>query len=140
MHSIQLLTDPDQLPDNKLFEGILSEQLNQIYLQIETIISALGLTAAWHYYHDGKAWLCKITHKKKTIVWLSLWNHCIKTSFYFTEKTREGVMSLGIDNDIKSSFAQANTIGKLIPLILIIERVDQSDDFEKIAAYKMSLK
>lgn len=65
MHSIQLLTDPDQLPGNKLFEGILSEQLNQIYLQIETIISALGLTAEWHYYHDGKAWLCKITHKRK---------------------------------------------------------------------------
>lgn len=86
MNTTQLLTDPDQLPDNKLFEDILSKQLLHTYLQIENIVSALGLNAEWRYYHDGKAWLCKITNKKKTIAWLSLWNDCIKTSFYFTEK------------------------------------------------------
>lgn len=139
MNTTQLLTDPDQLPDNKLFEEILSKQLYETYQQIENIISALGLTAEWRYYHDGKAWLSKITNKKKTIAWLSLWNDCIKTSFYFTEKTREGVMLLDINNDIKTSFAQAKTIGKLIPLILTIEQPNQADDFKTIAAYKMAI-
>lgn len=27
----------------------------------------------WRYYKDGKSWLCKITQKNKTIVWISLW-------------------------------------------------------------------
>ncbi|MDD2284538.1 MAG: DUF3788 family protein [Paludibacter sp.] len=98
------------------------------------------MTAEWRYSHDGKAWLCKVTNKKKTIAWLSLWNHCIKTSFYFTDKTREGVMLLDIGNDIKTSFAQAKTIGKLIPLILTIGQPDQADDFKKIAVYKMHVK
>lgn len=140
MNTTQLLTDPDQFPDNKLFEDILSKQLLHTYLQIENIVSALGLNAEWRYYHDGKAWLCKITNKKKTIAWLSLWNDCIKTSFYFTEKTHEGVMLLDINNDIKTSFAQSKTIGKLIPLILIIEQPNQANDFKKIAEYKMTLK
>lgn len=140
MNTTQLLTDPDQLPSNELFEVILSKQLLQTYLQIENIISAFGLNTEWRYYHDGKAWLCKITNKKKTIAWLSLWSDCIKTSFYFTEKTREGVMLLDIGNDIKTFFAQAKTIGKLTPLILIIKRPNQADDFKKIAEYKMTLK
>ena len=140
MNTTQLLTDPNQIPSNKLFEVILSKQLLQTYLQIENIISALGLNAEWRYYHDGKAWLCKITDKKRTIAWLSLWKDCIKTSFYFTEKTREGVMLLDIGNDIKTSFAEAKTIGKLIPLILIIEQPNQADDFKKIAEYKITLK
>lgn len=140
MNTTQLLTDPDQLPSNELFEAILSKQLLQTYLQIENIISALGLNTEWRYYHDGKAWLCKITNKKKTIAWLSLRSDCIKTSFYFTEKTREGVMLLDIGNDIKTFFAQAKTIGKLTPLILIIKRPNQADDFKKIAEYKMTLK
>lgn len=140
MNTIQLLTNPDQLPDNKLFEEILCKQLYQTYLQIESSISALGLSAEWRYYHDGKAWLCKITHKKKTVAWLSLWNHCIKISFYFTEKTREGVMLLDVGNDIKTSFAQAKTIGKLIPLMLDLDQPDQIDGFTKTAIYKMNLK
>lgn len=140
MNITQLLTDPDQLPSNELFEVILSKQLLQTYLQIENIISAFGLNTEWRYYHDGKAWLCKITNKKKTIAWLSLWSDCIKTSFYFTEKTREGVMLLDIGNDIKTFFAQAKTIGKLTPLILIIKRPNQADDFKKIAEYKITLK
>lgn len=140
MNTSQLLSNPDQLPSNKLFEKILSKQLLQTYLQIENIVSALGLNAEWRYYNDGKAWLCKITDKKKTIAWLSLWKDCIKTSFYFTEKTREGVMLLDISNDIKTSFAEAKTIGKLIPLILILEQPNQADDFKKIAVYKMTLK
>jgi len=49
-------------------------------------------------------------------------------------------MLLDIGNDIKTSFAQAKTIGKLIPLILTIGQPDQADDFKKIAVYKMHVK
>lgn len=140
MNSTQLLSDPDQLPGNELFKEILNKQLYQTYLQIENIISTLGLKTEWRYYHDGKAWLYKITFKKTTIAWLSFWNECIKISFYFTEKTREGVMQLDIGNDIKSAFARAKTIGKLIPIILELEQPEQIQNFTRIAAYKMNLK
>ena len=50
----------------------------------------------WRYYNDGKAWLCKVVNKKKTVFWLSIWEHYFKTSFYFTEKHLESIDALNI--------------------------------------------
>jgi hypothetical protein len=139
-NSAQLLRNPEQEPGDRLFREILSEQLYQTYEELLKIVSEMGLSYEWRFYNDGKAWLCKITHKKKTVAWLSLWENTFKTGFYFTEKTSAGIMSLDVDDKIKSSFSQNKPIGKLFPLALEINRKNKLDDFRKIAAYKMSLK
>ena len=136
----QLLRDPEQTPNEILFNEILSKQLFQTYQELQKIVSDFGLLVEWRYYNDGKAWLCKITHKKKTIVWISLWESFFKSSFFFTEKNRSGIEGLDIDTTIKASFAGAKPIGKLIPLILDIESVSELEDFRKIVDYKLSLK
>lgn len=136
----QLLGDPAQEPGDRLFREILSEQLYQTYEELLKILSEMGLSHEWRWYNDGKAWLCKITQKKKTVAWLSLWENTFKTSFYFTEKTGDGIKNLDIDNRLKSSFAQNKSIGKLIPLTLEIDNKPKLEDFRKIAEYKMTLK
>jgi len=139
-NSAQLLRNPETEPGDRLFRVILSEQLCQTYEELLKIVSQMGLSHEWRYYNDGKAWLCKITHKKKTVAWLSLWENTFKTGFYFTEKTGAGIISLDIDNKIKSSFSQNKPIGKLLPLTLEIDHKNKLEDFRKIAVYKMSLK
>jgi hypothetical protein len=94
MESEQLLRDPQQKPDEKLFKTILNKQLYHLYEELQNMLSKIGLSAEWRYYNDGKSWLYKITYKKKTIAWLSLWKYFFKTSFYFTEKTSAGIMKL----------------------------------------------
>ncbi len=136
----QLLRNPEQIPNEELFEEILPKQLLQSYKEIDKIIADFGLFIEWRYYNDGKVWLCKITGKKKTIVWISLWENLIKSSFFFTEKNRSGVESLSIDPKIKTSFSKEKSIGKLTPLILEIENIAELDDFKKIIEYKLSLK
>jgi hypothetical protein len=84
--------------------------------------------------------LYKITYKKKTIAWLSLWKYFFKTSFYFTEKTSAGIMKLDIEDNLKSTFLETRMIGKLIPLILKIDDPGKLVYFRRIAKYKMSLK
>jgi len=135
-----LLRDPLQEPGDKLFREILSEQICQTYEELLKIVSEMGLSHEWRYYNDGKAWLCKITHKKKTVAWLSLWGNAFKTGFYFTEKTGAGIESLDINSKIKSSFSTNKPIGKLIPLTLEIDNLTKLNDFRKIAEYKMALK
>jgi hypothetical protein len=139
-NSQMLLRDPGQEPVKSLVKEILSEQLYKAYEELLKIIPELGLSYEWRYYNDGKAWLCKITHKKKTVAWLSLWENAFKTSFYFTEKTGAGIESLDIDSRIKSSFLQNKAIGKLIPLTLEIDNKTKLDDFRRIAEYKITLK
>jgi len=135
--SEQLLRDPQQKPDVKLFKIILNEQL---YEELQNILSEIGLSSEWRYYNDGKSWLYKITYKKRTIAWLSLWEYFFRASFYFTEKTRNGIMKLDIEDNLKSSFLEDRMIGKLIPLILKIDDPGKLLDFRRIAEYKMSLK
>ena len=139
-NSAQLLRNPEPEPGDRLFSDILSEQLYQTYEELLKMVSEMGLSHEWRYYNDGKAWLCKITHKKKTVAWLSLWENAFKTGFYFTEKTGAGITSLDIDNKIKSSFSQNKPIGKLLPLTLEIDHKNKLEDFRKIAEYKMALK
>ncbi len=139
-NSKKLLSDPGQIPGEALFREILDETLFQAYAMLQEIISSTGLSGEWRYYNDGKAWLYKVTFKKKTVAWVSLWEESIKTSFYFTEKNCGGIMDLDIAESVKTAFSQAKSIGKLIPLTLDLKQKEDAEDFRKIAAYKMSLK
>ncbi|MDR2009440.1 MAG: DUF3788 domain-containing protein [Bacteroidales bacterium] len=138
---IQLLKDPNVEPSDSVLETILDKEIFTLYKDIMDIIAnKYGLVPEWRYYNDGKAWLCKVLNKKKTVFWLSVWDGLIKTSFFFTEKTRDAVFELDIDNKIKDEFEKVKIIGKLIPLILDINKKEQLKDLKKIIEYKKSLK
>jgi len=72
--------------------------------------------------------------------WFSLWVHCIKISFYFTAKTSVGVYDLGISEKIKDNLRKSDNVGKMIPLILDIDKRTQLPDLWTIVRYKKNLK
>jgi hypothetical protein len=90
----------------------------------------------WNYYKDGKAWLCKVLYKKKTVFWLSIWEKYFKLAFYFTEKTGKEINELDIDVSIKEDFKQAKPIGRLLPLVIEMRKKEQLKDVLKIIEYK----
>jgi hypothetical protein len=137
-----LLRDPGTYPTNEVLENALGEDNYKVFDKFIEIIteSDLGLTPEWKYYNDGKAWLCKVGFKKKTMFWLSIWKMHFKLGFYFTENNRSGVNELNIDPSIKEEFSQSKNIGKLIPLEIKMSRAEQIEDVIKIIGYKKSLK
>ena len=140
-NQIMLLREAEVEPTNKVLGKALGKELFKVYRELLKSISAeFGLEHEWRFYKDGKAWLLKATSKKKTIFWLSAWEKFIKTSFYFTEKTCLGIFDLPISGEIKEKFEKAKLVGKLIPLILNIERKEQLNDFREIVQYKKGLK
>ncbi len=138
--SAQLLRDPEREPSDEVLKSTLGDDFYALYRKIQHIFKEEGLSTEWRYYKDGKAWLCKVAGKKKTILWLSAWDAGFKVSFYFTEKTKEGVSGLAIADEIKGSFARAVPVGKLIPLTIDLKNVFQLEDLRKIAVYKKELK
>jgi len=132
----QLLKDPSVLPDEKSVREALGEKIYPVYPELIKKIDTLGFTHEWNYYKDGKAWLCKVVYKKKTVFWLSIWHQYVKVGFYFTEKYLEAVNQLDIDSGIKRRFLENKPIGKLIPLIMDIKSVDQLEDLNKVALFK----
>lgn len=123
----------------------LSNALGDSYLVFEELIKEItgpdfGLVTEWNYYRDGKAWLCKVIFRKKTIFWLSVWDKYFKIVFYFTEKNYKGVFESGISEHIKQDFASSITTSKFIPLEICVQKKEQITDILIIAAYKKSLK
>lgn len=137
----QLLREENPFPD----AGVLKLNLGDIYDVYAVLASIItnepcSLQMEWNYYKDGKAWLCKITFRKKTVMWLSVWDDCFKVSFFFTEKSKSGIEELKIDPSIKESFLKSKNIGKLIPLVIAIKEKNQVDDILKIIEFKKSIK
>ncbi len=136
-----LLRDKEIEPTNEVLENVLGKELFNIYQELIKIFSnEFSLELQWQFYKDGNAWLCKVVDKKKTILWLSVWENYIKTGFYFTEKTGIGVLELDIDNKLKEVFEVAKPIGKLIPLIIDINQQKQIKDLKEVVKYKKGLK
>lgn len=139
---MQLFKDPETFPSDEELKKALGQDVFSIYQKLFETLSQteFGLSHEWRYYNDGKAWLCKVTDRKKTIFWLSVWEKFFKISFYFTEKTRSGISELNISTDVIRKFEQTAPVGKLIPLTLEIRNNNQSGDLLKIIQYKMKLK
>ena len=137
-NEILVLTDPMQEPNNKILERTL-ETKYKIFEDFVSKINEMGLILEWNYYKDQKGWLCKVLHKKKNICWLSIWNIGFKLTFYFSEKTIDGVYELNINDKIKKSTNEIKPVGKLRPLIILIANKILNDSI-KILEYKINVK
>lgn len=135
------LRDAAIYPTDEVLMDVLGDVFKVYSLFIETItIDPLSLSVEWRYYNDGKAWLAKVQSKKKTILWLSVWDDLFKITFYFTEKNIEAIAGLNITEVIKVEFCKAKPVGRLIPLILEVREIDQMDDLLTLVRFKKSLK
>jgi hypothetical protein len=135
----KLLTDPERAPTPELLESEFGK-LYPLYTELTDMLESddFGLGIEWRYYKDGKAWLCKITRKKKTVVWMSAWHDYLNLGFYFTEKTGVGIPELEIAQELKENYATADPIGKMKPLTIDLKESSQLQDLRKLLRYKIS--
>ena len=133
----QRLTDPKISPSEDVFNNAFGQWYPVFREFISTIESDdYQFSTEWRFYKDGKAWLCKICSKKKTVVWLSAWADCFKLGFYFTEKTGAGIPELDIDESLKEDYASGKPIGRLKPLVATINSKSQLADIYTLLKYK----
>lgn len=133
-----LLRDPNILPDENVLKSILGNSF-EVYIMLFNRIAEAGLIPQWNYYKDGKAWLCKVQYKKKTVFWFSVWDLYFKVGFYFTEKIFPAFQELNIDSSIKDQLAGAKPFGKLYPLTFTVNDDSLLDDIYKVIDFKKKL-
>ena len=136
-----LLKEQEIYPSEEVLKNVLG-QVYVVWAEFETqvIQGEFSLTLDWNYYKDQKTWLCKVCHKKKTIFWLSVWEGFFKTTFYFTEKHLEGIAGLEISEQIKENFCRTKPVGKLLPMLISIDKQEQLPDLLKIVKFKKEWK
>ena len=131
-----LLNKPEIFPTNEVLKEVLKESYT-VFEELSALLTNERLVSDWKYYNDGKAWLCKVSNKNKTVFWLSVWNGYFKTSFFFLERHLEGIMALGIDD---THFTIEKEWGKMIPLLFNISKSEQLPDLLKMVEYKKKAK
>jgi len=98
------------------------------------------MTYKWRYYRDGKAWLCKVQKKKKTIIWMSAWKGFMKATIYFPQKYLEKLYKLDIAEEVISKIKLTKDVGKSKPCIFEIRDKQILNDFEKVMYLKIECK
>ncbi len=133
------LKDENVAPDDGVLKDVLGAGY-PAYIALLDLFDNHGLTHEWRYYHDGKAWLCKVQSKKRTIVWMGVRQSVLLATIYFPEKSAELVYELELSPQRKEQIRATGRIGK--SRACVFEVVDESvlEEFSQVMLLKLKLK
>jgi Protein of unknown function (DUF3788) len=130
------LKDENIYPDEKILRNVLGKSYEAFARMLE-LYDNNELTHEWRYYKDGKAWLCKVQKKKKTIVWMSAWPQYMIAAIYIPKRLLDNVYALDISEETKQKIKATKDVGKSKPCIFEIRDEKILSDFEKVMHYKI---
>jgi len=132
------LKNPDYYPDDTVLQKILGPSF-KAYKELLYIFEQNEMQYEWRYYKDGKAWLCKVQKRKKTIVWMSAWKGYMQASIYIPLKNIDEVMKIGIDKATQDKIKNTRDVGKSKPCIFEIKNIEILEQLKMVMQYKESL-
>lgn len=133
------LTNENSYPDDSVLKTVLGDAYAP-YTELLNMFASNNMDYEWRYYKDGKAWLCKVQKKKKTIVWMSAWKGYMQACIYFPERQLEGVLNLDLGKDTKDRIIKTKNVGKSKPCIFEIRTNAVLKDINAVMNYKIVVK
>lgn len=133
------LTQPDRFPDQNLLREVLGEAYTT-YEYILQLFANKSMLAEWRYYQDGKAWLCKVQLKKRTIVWMSARQGSLQATIYTPAKHLDQLATLPLSESGKQQLKAWPFVGKSKACTFVFEGSDDLADFATLIDFKNSRK
>ena len=133
------LTDESTYPDETVLKKVLGKSYDA-YLGLVELFDRNDLNYEWRYYKDGKAWLCKVQKKKRTIVWMSAWKGYMQATVYFPEKYIADIYNLDISTTVKNKIKETKNVGTSKPCIFEVRSTEALEDLEKVMKFKIVAK
>jgi hypothetical protein len=117
------LNDKEIYPDDE----VLSRHLGKVKKTWDSFMDFLkesypSFSGQWRYYRDGKSWLYKLTKKKKTISWISIYNNKFKTTFYFPDKAEDLIRTSKLRKEYIEQFINGKRYGKIRGITIDIKK------------------
>jgi hypothetical protein len=117
------LNDKNEYPS----DAVLSRCLGKAKNTWDAFIAFLNesypsFSGEWRYYNDGKSWLCKITKKKKTICWVSIWPKMFKTAFYFPDRAEDLIKISKLKREYIDQFINGKRYGKIRGVTVAVKK------------------
>jgi hypothetical protein len=117
------LNDKDQYPDDE----VLSRCLGKVKATWDSFLALVresypAFSVEWRYYADGKSWLYKVTKKKKTICWVSVYVNGFKTAFYFPDRAEDLIAASKLKKEYVDQFVHGKRYGKIRGVTVIVKK------------------
>ena len=117
------LYDKNEYPSNEVLSHYLGEVKNTWDSFVNFInVSYPNFSGEWRYYNDGKNWLYKLTKKKKTICWISIYHEKFKTTFYFPDKAEDLITKSELGKEYIDQFIYGKRYGKIRGITVEIKK------------------
>lgn len=133
------LVDPNVYPDEVVIRGVLGPG-NGAYGALMGALGERGYTHEWRYYKDGKAWLCKVQRKARTLAWMSAWRGYAKATVYLPERYLAGLADIALSDGARRSIESAANVGKSRPCMVDLRGDNDVGDLLALMDYKATLK
>lgn len=130
------LKDESVYPDENVLKAVLGRSYGAYHALLE-LFDRNEMQCEWRYYNDGKAWLCKVQKKKKTIVWMSAWKGYMKAAMYIPAKLEADIDALPLQDDTRARIRATEKVGKSLPCIFDIRNQKMLKDFDTVMQFKI---
>ena len=135
------LNDKNEYPNDEVLSSYLGKTKNVWDSFLEFIKEYYPLfSTEWRYYNDGKSWLFKITKKKKTICWVSIYNNMFRTSFYFSDKAEDLIKKSKLNKEYIDQFINGKRFGKIRAITVDIKKSSDLQTTKSLMEIKEQLK
>lgn len=135
INSIEL-RDEHIYPDDNVLSTILNDSFSA-YQELLELFKSREMTTEWRYYHDGKAWLCKVQKKKRTIVWMSAWKDYMQVTVYLPVRMLDKLEELELSENVFNKILSTKNVGKSKPCIFEVKNNKMFIDLEKVTDLKI---
>ncbi len=135
------LSNKDEYPDDRVLARYLEgakAAWDSFMGLIEGSYPSFG--GAWRYYNDGKSWLYKLTKKKTTICWVSVWPGAFKTTFYFGDKAAELITASRLKKEYIDQFVEGKKYGKIRGVTVVVKKAADLNATKTLIGIKERLK
>lgn len=136
-----VLTDKEQFPTEEIIYSHLGKTKTHWQALFNLIHTEFtGFEEEWRYYNDGKSWLMKVTHKKKTVFWLGIIPNMFRITFYFGAKAEPMILASSLSEEIKDNFMNGPRYGKIRGITLQMKNKKNVDEAKRLIELKLKAK
>lgn len=87
-----VLCDAEEYPSDEVLRRHLGRAMSSWQALMEHVNQhEPALSGEWRYYEDGKSWLFKITFKKLTLCWVTVFQRKFNTTCYFPDRAKAAI-------------------------------------------------
>ena len=136
-----VLSDKQIIPTDEYIFSIIGEK-KILWQAVMGFISEhyKDFSGTWNYYNDGKQWLFKMVHKKKTIFWAGVLKDTFRVTFYFGDKAEPLIEGSYLPLILKNNFKNGKRYGKIRAVSIKMSDLSDVESVKKLVAIKMKIK